>query len=94
MKKSIKFEDIKSQWMKDPDFRKAYDDLELEYEIALQLIQARMNAGLTQGEIAIRMGTTQSVIARLESGRTLPSVKTLSQYAQATGKHLHIRLET
>ena len=91
MKNSIKFEDMKSQWMKDPDFRKAYKDLELEYEIALQL---RLNAGLTQGEIAARMGTTQSVIARLESGRTLPSVKTLSQYAQATGKHLHIRLET
>lgn len=93
MKNSIKFENIKSQWMKDPDFRKAYNNLEPEYEIALQLIQARLNAGLTQGEIAMRMGTTQSVIARLESGRTLPSVKTLSQYAQATGKHLHIRFE-
>lgn len=79
--------------MKDPDFRKAYDDLELEYELALELIQARMNAGLTQEEIATRMGTTQSVIARLESGRALPSIKTLSQYARATGKHLHISLE-
>lgn len=93
MKNSIKFEDIKNQWMKDPDFRKAYDNLEIEYEIALQLIQARINSGLTQAEIAIRMGTTQSVIARLESGRTLPSVKTLSHYAKATGCHLHISLE-
>ena len=93
MKNSIKYEDIKNQWMKDPDFRKAYDDLELEYEIALELIQARINAGLTQEEIAIRMGTTQSVVARLESGRVLPSVKTLSQYAKATDKHLHISLE-
>lgn len=94
MKNFAKFEDIKNQWMKDPDFKKAYNDLELEYEIALQLIQARINAGLTQGEVAIRMGTTQSVIARLESGRTLPSVKTLSHYAKATGKCLHISLKT
>jgi len=95
MKNSIKFEDIKSQWMKDATFRKAYQDLdlELEYEISLELIQARMNAGLTQEEIAERMGTTQPVIARLESGRVLPSVKTLSQYAKATGKHLHVTLD-
>jgi transcriptional regulator with XRE-family HTH domain len=88
MKHSIKFEDIKSQWMKDSNFRKAYDDLELEYEVALQLIQARMNAGLTQEEVAIRMGTTQSVIARLESGRTLPSVKTLSDYQEYSARLL------
>ena len=89
----IKFEYIKSQWMKDPEFKKAYEDLELEYEIALELIQARMNSGLTQAEIASRMGTTQSVVARLESGRILPSVKTLHQYAKATGKNLHVSLE-
>lgn len=92
MKNAIKFEDIKNQWMKDPEFRQAYQNLELEYEISLELIQARINSGLTQEEIATRMGTTQSVIARLESGRRLPSVKTLAQYAKATGKHLHLSL--
>lgn len=91
MSKFVKFEDLKSQWMKDPDFRQAYEDLELEYEIALELIQARMNAGLTQEQVASIMGTTQSVIARLESGKVLPSVKTLSQYAKATGRHVHVR---
>jgi transcriptional regulator with XRE-family HTH domain len=65
----------------------------LEYEITVELIQARINAGLTQEEIAIRMGTTQSAIARLKSGRVLPSVKILTQYTKATGKHLHISLE-
>ena len=92
MKHPIKFEDIKNQWMKDVEFRQAYQDLELEYEISLELIQARINSGLTQEEIAARMGTTQSVIARLESGRGLPSVKTLASYAKATGKHLHLSL--
>lgn len=92
MKKSVKFVDIKNQWMKDPKFRKAYENLELEYEIALELIQARLNSGLTQGEIAGRMGTTQPVIARLESGNMLPTIKTLCKYAHATGMHLHVRL--
>lgn len=44
MKNSIKFKDIKNQWMKDSEFRQAYRDLELEYEIAPELIQARMLA--------------------------------------------------
>ncbi len=92
MKDSIKFEDIKSQWMKDADFRKAYHDLDLEYEISLELIQARINSGLTQEQIAVRMGTTQSVIARLESGRRLPSVKTLALYAKATHTRIHFNL--
>lgn len=93
MKAPVNFADLKNEWMKDADFRQAYEDLTLEYEIALALIQARINAGLTQEEIARRMGTSQSVIARLESGKSLPSVKTLSQYAKATGKHLHVSLE-
>jgi len=91
MDKSLKFEDLKSQWMQDESFQQAYDDLEIEYEIALELMKARLNAGLTQEEVACRMGTTQSVIARLESGKSLPSVKTLFNFAKATGKHLHFR---
>lgn len=93
MSKVAKFEDVKSQWMKEEEFKQAYDHLELEYEISLQLIQARLIADLTQAELAKRMGTTQSVIARLESGKSLPSLRTLSQYAKAAGKHLHLSLQ-
>ncbi|MDF3033513.1 MAG: transcriptional regulator [Alphaproteobacteria bacterium] len=93
MNNSVRFEDIKNQWMKDAEFRKAYHNMKLEYEIALELIKARMDACFTQEDVAARMGTTQSVIARLESGRVLPSVKTLSQYAKATGNHLHVSLK-
>jgi DNA-binding XRE family transcriptional regulator len=90
--KKINFDDLKKQWMKDPLFKKAYEDLEIEFEIALELIKARHLSGMTQEEVASRMGTTQSVIARLESGTVVPSVKTLVRYAQATGKHLHVNL--
>jgi transcriptional regulator with XRE-family HTH domain len=57
------------------------------------MIDARQRAGLTQNELAKRIKTTQSVIARLESGRSLPSGRTLQRYAKATGSRLAIRFE-
>jgi transcriptional regulator with XRE-family HTH domain len=56
------------------------------------LVKARVRAGLSQAELAARMGTSQSAIARLESGQTLPSTKTLLRYAEATGSRFHVRL--
>ena len=76
---------LKKEWMRDPKVSEAYNELEAEFQIASALIAARVDAGLTQKEVAERMGTTQSVIARLEGGRTLPSIKTLFRYAKATG---------
>ena len=61
-------------------------------ESMAELIRARQRAGLSQGEVAARMGTSQSTIARLESGQTLPSTKTLLRYAEATGSKFHVRL--
>ncbi len=78
--------------MKDPAFRKEYDALEPEFAVARQLIEARTRAGLTQQELADRMGTTQPVIARLESGRQKPTTKTLERFAKATGSKVEIRL--
>lgn len=83
---------LKRKWMDDPEVRAAYEELNPEFEIARTLIKARTEAGLTQEEVAKRMGTTQSVIARLESGRMLPSLKTLYRYAQATNSKPEIRL--
>ena len=57
-----------------------------------ELVKARVRAGLSQAELACRMGTSQSAIARLESGQTLPSTKTLLRYAAATGSKFHVRL--
>jgi transcriptional regulator with XRE-family HTH domain len=56
------------------------------------LLRARLRAGLSQAELAQRMGTSQSAIARLESGQTLPSTKTLLRFAEATGSKLELRL--
>ena len=59
---------------------------------AAELRKARLRAGLSQAELAARMSTSQSTIARLESGQTLPSTKTLLRYAEATGSKFHVRL--
>jgi predicted transcriptional regulator len=83
---------LKQKWIDDPEVRAAYEQLKPEFEIARALIKARTEAGLTQEEVAKRMGTTQSVIARLESGRTFPSLKTLYRYARATNSKPEIRL--
>ena len=74
-------------------FAKAYGALELEYQVASQMLKARSRAGLTQDAVAERMGTTKSAISRLESaGKHTPSLATLSRYASAVGCELRVRL--
>jgi DNA-binding XRE family transcriptional regulator len=75
-----------------PKVKAEYDALAPKFEIAAELLEARLRAGLSQAELAEKMGTSQSTIARLENGHTLPSTKTLLRYAEATGSRFHVRL--
>jgi len=88
-----KIADLHKKWLKDPKYRKEYDALEEEFTLASAIIEARSRAGLTQEELAERMDTSQSAIARLESGRTIPSGSTLKRFARATGTRLRITFE-
>src|SRR5712691_4657559 len=81
---TIRFEELKARLLANPKVKAEYDALAPEFEISTELVKARLRAGLSQSELAARMGTSQSTIARLESGQTLPSTKTLLRYAQAT----------
>jgi len=83
---------IKKKMLADNEVRKVYVALDEEFALARELIAARVRAGLTQAELAHRMGTTQSAIARLESGAQLPSVKTLLRFAKATGSRPVLKL--
>lgn len=83
---------MKAELMTDEEFRREYESLEDEFSVAAQLIEARMKANLTQEEVARRMGTTQSVVARLESGKPQPSLRSLRRYASAVGGRLEIRM--
>jgi ribosome-binding protein aMBF1 (putative translation factor) len=85
-----KFSDLHKTWMKDPEYRKEYDALEDEFTLMAEVMKARARAGLSQAELARRMKTTQSTIARLESGRGRPSTRTLDRFAKATGHRLKI----
>lgn len=77
----------------DPEYAKAFSDMKEEFQFARELIKARIRSGLTQKQLAEKMGTTQSTIARLESGGSLPSLRSLKRYARATGSKFKISLE-
>lgn len=85
--------DTKRELLAKPGARAAYEEQAAEFSVARELIAARARAGLSQNDVAERMGTTQSVIARLEGGRQTPSWRTLQRYAQALGMQAVIRLE-
>ncbi len=90
MRKFIPVAEVVKEWMNDPEFVAEYDALEDQFASASALINARGDAHMTQEDVAKAMGTTQAVVARLESGRTMPSTRTLERFAKATGTPLRI----
>lgn len=87
------FEDFKKEvFAKDSELKKAYDALELEYSIIEQVIRKRLEKGFTQKQLAEKIGTKQSAIARLEGGNANPSVAFLEKVAKALGGKLQISL--
>jgi ribosome-binding protein aMBF1 (putative translation factor) len=82
-----------AEWRKDSDYVAAYDALVEEFALADALIKARIHADMTQEDVAQAMGTTQTVVARLEGGRSNPSTRTLERFAKATHTRLRISFE-
>lgn len=93
MKRKLATELHKERLKNDPDYAPEYNALESEFTIAREMIRVRKEAKLTQTELAERMGTSQTAIARLEGGQ-LPSTKTLQRLAEATGTQLRVSFET
>ena len=88
-----KAQDLHKKWMNNPKYKAEYEKLAPEFNLARVIIEARSKAGLTQAQLAERMKTTQSVVARLEGGRVHPSTETLERIAKATGSQLKIGFE-
>jgi DNA-binding transcriptional regulator YiaG len=86
------FEAFKKRMLKNPAIKAEYDRLEPEFALARELVGARAKAKLSQSEVARRMGTSQSAVARMESGRKMPSTASLQKYARAVGRELRIAL--
>ena len=82
--------------LSDPEVKAAYDSMEDEFALFDEFLKARKRAGLTQAEIAARMGTKSPAVARIEAGggskRHSPSIATLRRYAEAVGCKLKIEL--
>ena len=79
--------------MKDPEVRKAWEETKLEREISLALIRARIEKRLTQAELAKKLQTRQSVISRVESGQTTPSLSLLKRLATALKVSLSVQFK-
>lgn len=88
-----KIAQLHKKWLKEPAYRREYEALEEEFALASAMIAARARAGFTQEELAAKMQTSQSTIARLESGRAIPSGRTLARFAHATGTRLRVSFE-
>lgn len=91
-----KHDEMVREWMQNPAFVHEYDSLEQEFALFDELLRARKEAGLTQSEVAKRMATQTSVVARLEAGggrqKHSPSLATLQKYAEAVGCRLEIKM--
>ncbi|MHB1665446.1 MAG: helix-turn-helix transcriptional regulator [bacterium] len=90
---SASWEDVKNELLKDPATYDEYKSLEPEYKIIRQMIKIRTEQGLTQKELAVKIGTRQSNISRLESGEYNPSLQFLKKVAKGLNKELIVSLD-
>jgi ribosome-binding protein aMBF1 (putative translation factor) len=88
-----KISELHRRWSKDADYKEDYEALAEEFDLARVLIEARTAAGLSQAQLARRMKTSQSYIARIEGGTVRPSTDALERFAQATRTRLRIVFE-
>ena len=92
----MKHSELKAKALQKAAVKAAYDSLEPEFSLLGELLKARQKAGMSQAEIAKKMGTKAPAITRLESslgsGKHSPSISTLKKYANALGYHLKIQL--
>lgn len=90
-RRGMKLDDLIAEQMQDPEFAEEWRRLEPSYDIVKAIVEARIEAGLTQKELAQRCGLRQNAISRLENGGASPTVRTLQQLARGLGKRLEIR---
>lgn len=85
--------ELKKQWLEDPEFKKLYEESQPEFEIAKAIIRARIENKITQKQLAEKMNTTQSVISRVEQGKTSPSIALLKRLAAALNTTLQVQFK-
>ena len=86
------WQDLRAEWLADPDVAREYERIGPAMEVAFALAEARYAAGLTQAEVAARMGTSQAAVARMERGQSAPSWTSIEKYARAVGRRPVVQL--
>ena len=86
----MKFDDYLQEQLKDPEFKKEWDDIQPEMDAIRAMIDARIEQNLTQKELAARTGIDQADISKLENGTRNPSLKLLKKLASGLGMQLKI----
>ncbi len=87
------FKQFKNQLLKDPKIKEEYDKLAPEYQLIQAVIRKRLQRGLSQSQLAIKAGTKQSAISRLESGRYNPSLTFLTKIAKALDSTINVSFQ-
>ena len=85
------FEEYLAEQLKDPEFKKAWDDEEAEFQLRLAIIDARAETGMTQAQLAEKTGINQRMISRIQTGNANPTLRTIDRIARGFGKQLQIR---
>ena len=91
--KLISAEALHRKWMKDPEYRREYEKLESEFQIARQIIAARIKQKMSQEELAKKAGTGQAVISRLEGMSGKPSISLLERIARALNTKIRVTIQ-
>lgn len=89
----VRWSEFKAELLKDPEFKRGYDALAPEFELIEMLIQKRLDAGLSQADLAEKIGTKQSAVSRLESPDYNPTVGMLRKVAGALGGELKVSIQ-
>ena len=89
---TVTWDSIRDEILSDPEVKTEYDALSTEFELARTVITLREGISLTQREFAAKVGMKQSQLARIESGKQTPKLKTLAKLAAAAGYEVEINL--
>ncbi len=89
---TVTWDSVRDQILSDPEVKTEYDALSPEFELARTVITLREGIGLTQREFAAKVGMKQSQLARIESGKQTPKLKTLAKLAAAAGYEVEVNL--
>lgn len=85
--------ELKKELLKNPEFKKLYEESEPEYQIARAVIRARIEKGYTQKDLAKKLNTTQSVVSRLENAGSSSSISFLKRLAKALDTSLQVQFK-